>query len=237
MTAVFWAVMSKHLCCSTFSSSQTKSLDNFLTCHSTRVTFLRFTAASSSIEFIQKIYKNSKSQNSMETSLRFDSEQKGLFIQAKENFVQGNSLLFQVRGLINTASGKVGGFLHLRKKFVPKNLTSVDLGAKVDFESLEVTYSVRGKKTFELADSGLLSLDLKGGYFVNASSKEGSTKASVELSQKIFNFTDDQDLKIKAGWDIVGKKPFLQLRENNWTFNADLNNGFKDISWNVSYDL
>ena len=45
-------------------------------------------------------------------------------------------------------------------------------------------------------------------------------KGKVELSQKIFNFTEDQDLKIKLGYDIARNRPYGQLRENNWTLDT-----------------
>ena len=45
-------------------------------------------------------------------------------------------------------------------------------------------------------------------------------KGKVELSQKIFNFTEDQDLKIKLGYDIARRTPYGQFRENNWTLDT-----------------
>jgi hypothetical protein len=54
----------------------------------------------------------------------------------------------------------------------------------------------------------------------------------VELSYKVFNFTEDQDLKLKIGYNVVKQKPYFQIRENNWTLNAEVNGG-----WSVNYDL
>ena len=35
-------------------------------------------------------------------------------------------------------------------------------------------------------------------------------KAKVELCQKIFNFTEEQDLKLKLGYDLLEKVRFGQ---------------------------
>ncbi len=42
----------------------------------------------------------------------------------------------------------------------------------------------------------------------------------MELSQKVFNFTEDQDLKIRVGYDVARRQPYGQLRENNWTLDT-----------------
>lgn len=173
----------------------------------------------------------------METSLRFKSDDKDLHIYVKESFVSEGNVALQLRGRLNTKTGKPGGIVQLRKKFFPEVLTSVDMGAKIDIESRDVTYSIQGKKTWELNASGLLCLDLKGGYHYHANTQDGTPKAVVELSQKVFNFTEDQDLKIKLGYNIVERRPHLQLRENNWTLNAEVKDRGKKVAWSIAYDL
>lgn len=54
----------------------------------------------------------------------------------------------------------------------------------------------------------------------------------MELSQKIFNFTEDQDLRLQLGYDLANKQPYGQIRENNWTLNTNFRN-----TWSISYDL
>jgi len=61
---------------------------------------------------------------------------------------------------------------------------------------------------------------------------QGDACAKLELSQKIFNFTEDQDLKIKVGLDVLRRNVYAQIRENNWTLSTDMRG-----SWHVSYDL
>jgi len=55
---------------------------------------------------------------------------------------------------------------------------------------------------------------------------------SVELTKKIFNFVEDQDLKLRLGYDLCERGFYGQIRENNWTFNTN----FRD-KWDVKYDL
>jgi hypothetical protein len=60
--------------------------------------------------------------------------------------------------------------VQLRKKFFPEWLTRVDLGAVYETNADEVKYVVGAKKSFELSDDGLLSLDVKASYrFVHGS--------------------------------------------------------------------
>lgn len=96
----------------------------------------------------------------------------------------------------------------------------------------ELTCDVQGKKTLPVTDNGLLSVDLKGGYNFNPRSRKGKPRGVVELSYKVFNFTEDQDLKFKIGCNVFKQTPYFQLRENNWTLNHELN-----VGWNVIYDL
>ena len=184
----------------------------------------------------------------METCLRYNSTDKSLHLHAKENFVSEGKILLQLHGRIDTTTGRPGGRIQLRKKFVPDFLTALDVGARLELESREMSYSVQGKKAVELSDNGLLSVELKAGYVYNSNLRTGTPKGNLELSQKVFNFTDDQDLKIKLGVDLVKRRPYAQLRENNWTLNAEwrpkpgavvANGGAppKHVFWSISYDL
>ena len=173
----------------------------------------------------------------METSLRMNSEEPGLRIHAKENFVSDGNVALALHGSIDTQTGKPRCVVQLKKKFFPELMTSVDVGAKFEVESREVTYHVAGKKTFELTDNGLLCLDCKVGYVYQPHVQAGQAKAAVELSQKVFNFTEDQDLKVKVGYNVVGRRPYVQLREINWTLNADVEQWGKHVRWSIAYDL
>lgn len=173
----------------------------------------------------------------METSMRFDSESRKLFLRAKEDFVGEGNVVLQVQGALCTDTGNCLGALQIRKKFFPQLLSTVDVGTRIDLASREVTYSAKGKKAFELTDNGSRTLDIKGGVYFHANSQKWKTRASVELCQKVFNFTMEQDLKLKLGCNLVTQRPYIQLRENNWTLNTDFRNGFKDFAWSVSYDL
>lgn len=175
----------------------------------------------------------------METSLRCRSEEPDLYLHAKENFVSEGNIVLQVHGKLNTATGTPGATIQLRKKFFPPQvLTAFDVSARVELcrGAREVSYCCSGKKTWELTDNGLLALDLKGAYSFHANEKGGVPRAVVELSQKVFNFTDDQDLKLKLGINLLEKRPYVQIRENNWTLNADYKGG-SNVAWSVIYDL
>eukprot|EP00249_Psilotum_nudum_P011619 c23280_g1_i1 orf=81-587(+) len=168
----------------------------------------------------------------MDTSIRYSKQHKQLFLHAKENLLIDDSFFLKVHGKLNTYTGEANGTAQLKRKFLPELLTAFDMGAKYDSESREFTYDVQAKKTLPITDSGLLSVDIKGGYNFNPWSKSGKPRGIVELSYKIFNFTEDQDLRLKIGYNPFQRKPYFQVRENNWTLNVDLNG-----DWSVVYDL
>jgi hypothetical protein len=145
---------------------------------------------------------------------------------------KGQGACAMVHGKLNTHTGKAHGVAQLKRKFYPELLTSLDVGAKFDSQFRELTYDIQGKKTLPVTDNGLLSVDLKGGYNFNPGSKQGKPRGVVELSYKVFNFTEDQDLKLKLGYNVVKQKPYFQIRENNWTLNGEVNGG-----WSIIYDL
>ncbi|CAM6101402.1 unnamed protein product [Calypogeia fissa] len=168
----------------------------------------------------------------METSLRYDGEDRHLMLHAKEKFLLDRSILLQVHGKLDTHTGSIAGQAQLKKKFWPDLLTSLDVGAKFDSKLREITYDMQGKKTVSISDDGLLSIHLKTGYNYNPRFQLGQGRARVEMSYKIFNFTEDQDLRLKVGYNAVEQSPYFQVRENNWTLNA-AGNG----QWSIKYDL
>ena len=97
----------------------------------------------------------------METSLRFDSAQRKLFLHAKENFVSDDNVVLTVSGKIATDDGRFSGKAKLRRKFFPEINTRVDMGAKYESDIEQLSYGASARKTFELSSDGLLSVDLK----------------------------------------------------------------------------
>jgi hypothetical protein len=171
----------------------------------------------------------------METRLHFDNKSRGLTLHAKEHFVSDDNVVLTVQGKLDTSTGGLEGKVALRKKFFPEAsnpwYTRADLGASYESTTDEILYGVDAKKCFELSPDGLLTLDTKAGLQMSASRKK-VWKGKVELSQKIFNFTEDQDLKIKLGYDIARRTPYGQFRENNWTLDTDFRS-----KWSINYDL
>jgi hypothetical protein len=139
----------------------------------------------------------------------------------------------KVSGSLDTKDGRVESRAYVRKKFFPDAfLSRVDMGLSYATTADDVTYGINGKKSFELTDDGLTTLDVKGGVSMGSRSRGADVDARVELTQKIFNFQEDQDLKLRVGVDLSSRKVYGQIRENNWTFNTD----FKE-KWDVRYDL
>ena len=91
------------------------------------------------------------------------------------------------------------------------------------------------KKRFELSRDGLLAMSVKGGLEFSAD-RNTAWQGRVAVTQKVFNFTEDQDIKFKVGFDLPRQRAFGQVQENNWTLLIEREK-FKSTKWSLKYDL
>ena len=146
--------------------------------------------------------------SSMETSFVYDSEDAELKLCGKENFVNDDNWMLTVEGTLGTSSGKRRSRVSFRKKIFPQPLTRVRFGAICDSARGEkgLLYNVGAKKSFELTEDGLMLLDLKADVDYQPRARTVTSSATCEMSYKIFNFTEDQDLKLKVGYGTGKEK-------------------------------
>ncbi|KAL0361883.1 UNVERIFIED_CONTAM: Outer envelope pore protein 21, chloroplastic [Sesamum radiatum] len=167
----------------------------------------------------------------METSLRYGADSKSLRIHAKEKFPIGANTICQLNGELDTRIGAPTYLTAMIRYFYPG--LSASLGVGVQYTRHEkVHYTVRGKTTYPVTADGLLSFNAKGRCHIDEEFREINYTGAAEFVWNIFNVKKDQDLRLKFGYNVLDKVPYMQIRENNWTFNADGNR-----RWNVRYDL
>ncbi|KAI5561175.1 hypothetical protein BDE02_16G097100 [Populus trichocarpa] len=78
-------------------------------------------------------------------------------------------------------------------------------------------------------DSKALKIHANERFAIDSSTHlQRNSKAAVEVSWSIYNFHREQDVRFRIGYEV----PYLQIRKNNWTLNADMNG-----KWNVKFDL
>ncbi|KAM5573951.1 hypothetical protein ABKV19_013461 [Rosa sericea] len=167
----------------------------------------------------------------METSLRYGGDSKALRIHAKQKLPLDSKTRLQVHGELDTRVGAPTYFTALVRRFYPDFSTSIGAGLHYDKRD-KLRYTLRGKKAFPVTTDGLLSFNVKGKYDLDKDFKERGSKGAAELSWCILNFQKDQDVRFKVGYDLIEKVPYAQIRENNWTLNADFNG-----RWNLRFDL
>ncbi|GAU30151.1 hypothetical protein TSUD_311020 [Trifolium subterraneum] len=138
----------------------------------------------------------------METSLRYGGDSKALKIHAKQKLQIDTNTFFQDGVGVRYAKND------------------------------KLRYTVRAKKTFLVSNDGLINFKVKGTCDVDQDFKERKSRGGAEFSWNIFNFQKDQDIRLRVGYEAFQQVPYLQIRENNWTFNADYKG-----RWNVRYDL
>ncbi|KAJ4962399.1 hypothetical protein NE237_022338 [Protea cynaroides] len=176
----------------------------------------------------------------METSLRYGGDSKAIRIHAKENFPIATNKQFQVHTALDTGSGDLSYFSGIIKNVYPELSTTLGVGLQYDKQD-KFRYTVRGKTKYPVTTDGPLSFIIKGRVDAHKELKEKKPRGAVELSWSILNFQKDQDVRFKVGYEVFNKVPYLQIRENNWTLNADMkgrwdtrDTGDRDIGW---YDM
>ncbi|KAL2522071.1 Outer envelope pore protein 21B [Forsythia ovata] len=167
----------------------------------------------------------------MESSLRYGGDSKSLKIHAKEKYPVNSNTQLQLHGELDTRIGAPTYLRAMIRHFYPDISASVDVGVQYTRHE-KLRYSVRGKKAFPVTADGLINFNIKGRFNIDKELRESESRGAAELTWIIFNFKKDQDLRFKVGYEVVDKIPYFQIRENNWTFNADSKG-----KWNVRYDL
>ncbi|KAH6782815.1 hypothetical protein C2S53_006179 [Perilla frutescens var. hirtella] len=158
----------------------------------------------------------------METSLRYAGDSKALRIRAKEKFPVSTNSICQLQGELDTKLGAptfLNGMIRYYHPTIPASL-----GAGVQYNRRDkVHYHARSKATFPVTADGLFNFNVKGRCNIDEELKKIDYSATTELVWSIFNVKKDQDLRIKLGYDLIDKIPYMQVRENNWTLNVDVN--------------
>ncbi|XP_008237935.1 PREDICTED: outer envelope pore protein 21B, chloroplastic-like isoform X4 [Prunus mume] len=163
----------------------------------------------------------------METSLRYGGDAKALKIHAKEKLPLDSKTHLQIHGELDTRLGVPTFGRAVVRRFYPDFSASLGVGLQYDRRE-KLRYTVRAKKSFPVTTDGLLSFNVKGRCDLDKEFKERSSTGAAEFSWSILNFQRDQDVRLKLGYDLLDKVPYMQIRENNWTLNADGNG-----KWNV----
>ncbi|KAL3514888.1 hypothetical protein ACH5RR_027605 [Cinchona calisaya] len=167
----------------------------------------------------------------METSIRYGGDSKALRIHAKEKLPIDSNTRLQVQGELDTRLGAPTYFTAMIRHFDPQVSASLGLGLKYNRQD-KVHYTVRAKKTFPVTANGFFNFHIKGHCDVDQEFRQRKPSGAAEFSWIIFNFKKDQDVRLKVGFEVFDKVPYMQIRENNWTINADING-----KWNLRYDL
>ncbi|KAG6434880.1 hypothetical protein SASPL_106524 [Salvia splendens] len=167
----------------------------------------------------------------METSLRYGGDSKTLRIHAKEKIPISPNSICQIQGELDTKLG-APTFVHgLIRYFHPESSASLGVGLRYNKRD-KLHYHVRGKKAFPVTADKLFNFHVKGRCNIDEELKQFDYSAATEFVWNIFDVKKSQDVRIKLGYDVIDKTSYLQVRENNWTFNLDQNR-----RWNVRYDL
>ncbi|KAK8551705.1 hypothetical protein V6N13_120147 [Hibiscus sabdariffa] len=167
----------------------------------------------------------------MQTSLRYSGDSKALRIHAKEKFPIDSKTHLQVQGELDTKTGAPTNFCAMMRHLYADMSTILGVGLRYDKRD-KARYTLRGKTSFLVTNDDSVNFVVKGRYDVDQEFKGRKSEGAAEFTYKIFNFQRDQDVRLKVGYEVFEKVPYMQIRENNWTLNADMNG-----RWNIRFDL
>ncbi|KAG0475149.1 hypothetical protein HPP92_014835 [Vanilla planifolia] len=117
------------------------------------------------------------------------------------------------------------------RRFYPELSASIGVGLQFNSQD-KFGYNIRVKKALLLKSNPMLHVNVKGRCDTDKDFKQKKAKSAIELAWSILDFQKDQDVRIKIGYDLLEKAPYFQIRENNWTLNADISG-----NWNIRFDL
>ncbi|KGN47522.1 outer envelope pore protein 21, chloroplastic [Cucumis sativus] len=167
----------------------------------------------------------------MDTSFRYAADSRALRIHAKEKISLDSNVFLQVRGELDTRIGEPSLLAASVRQFYPDLSASAGLGVQYD-KYKKLHYVGRGKMSFPVTTDGLLRFTIKGQSHLDKDFKQFKYKGAAEFSLGVLNFQREQDVRVKVGYEVFEKIPYIQIRENNWTLNADING-----RWNVRLDI
>ncbi|KAK9053402.1 hypothetical protein SSX86_030036 [Deinandra increscens subsp. villosa] len=169
--------------------------------------------------------------NKKPPTARYASDASALKIHAKQKFRIDSNTQFQLNGELDTRVGVPTFFSALLRYFPPE--LSAKIGAGLQYDRREkLHYNMHAKKSFPLTPDRFVNFVVKGRCDLDKELKQPTPSGAAELVWNILDFQKDQDLRFKVGYEIFDKIPYVQVRENNWTFTADANG-----KWNVKYNL
>ncbi|KAI3724711.1 hypothetical protein L2E82_36497 [Cichorium intybus] len=164
-------------------------------------------------------------------TVKYAGDVSALKIHAKQKLQIDSNTLLQLNGELDTVTGLPTFFCALVRHSYPN--FSAGLGAGLHYDKNEKLRCIlRGKKAYPLASNRYVNFVLKGQCHIDQELTQPTPHGALELVWNILDFQNDQDVRLKVGFEIVDKIPYVQIRENNWTFNADING-----RWNVGYHL
>ncbi|XP_010537217.1 PREDICTED: outer envelope pore protein 21B, chloroplastic [Tarenaya hassleriana] len=167
----------------------------------------------------------------METSLRYTSNSRSLKIHAKEKLLVNSRTRLQLHGELDTGTGAPSYFCAMIRYFNPEALTILGLGLHYNKRE-KLRCLVRGKMEFPVRTGVPVTFNVKGRCDFDQEFNQRNPKGAAEFAWSVMNFQEDQSVRLKVGYEIFEKVPYMQIRENNWTLNANMKG-----RWNLRYDL
>ncbi|XP_076907814.1 outer envelope pore protein 21B, chloroplastic-like [Bidens hawaiensis] len=176
-----------------------------------------------------RVNSNSKKQTPRYASSSDASS--ALKIHAKQKLHIDSNTRLQLNGELDTRIGAPTFLSAVLKYFSPE--LSAKIGAGLQYNRREkLHYTVHGKKSFPLTPDRFVNFVVKGHCDIDKEFKQPTPSGAAELVWNVPDFQKDQDLRFKVGYEALDKIPYVQVRENNWTFTADANG-----KWSLKYNL
>ncbi|CAH8363954.1 unnamed protein product [Eruca vesicaria subsp. sativa] len=149
----------------------------------------------------------------METSLRYS---KSLRIHAKEKLPFNSKTHLQLHGELDTGTRSPSYFCAMIRHLFPEASTGLGVGFHYD-KRHKLRCHVRGKKEFPLITNSLVTFNVKGRCDFDQDFNQKNPIGAAEFAWNIMNFKEDQDVRIKVGYEMFNKMNVAKVLTNNMT--------------------
>ncbi|CAI9270293.1 unnamed protein product [Lactuca saligna] len=167
-------------------------------------------------------------------TVKYAGDVSALKIHAKQKLQIDSNTLLQLSGELDTGTGLPTFLCALVRHSYPT--LSASLGAGLHYDKNENLHcTLRGKKAYPVSFNRDVNFVLKGRCNIDQELTQPTPQGALELVWNMLDFQKDQDVRLKLGLEIVDKIPYVQVRENNWTFNVDINGRWNTADiWSIS---
>lgn len=161
-------------------------------------------------------------EGAMETKLFVDSRSRRLITSANQKIECGDWLTLNACGMVDARRGEASGQCSARARYLvspkPKSRWIDAICTAESRNPRQLKLRTRAKQKLMLNRTGAFTGAMKAGLHTTIPSQQSTTvfpQLQIEATHRLLEpLAKGQDVKVKAGYDVMKQKPYCEVREN-----------------------